>query len=133
MLTTRPFIQTEKELHLETDGQKKVVLVTGGGAYKYAELFEQRLGVKFQKLDEMACLISGLNFFLERFFLPRHSFQRTNSLLFSAAELILVLVSQNSVPYESYTFSPDPEELNPRAFVPVEVCPTHTLTPSQSI
>jgi hypothetical protein len=38
---------------------------TGGGAYKYADLFKERLGVSLEKEDEMDCLVSGANFLLK--------------------------------------------------------------------
>ena len=41
------------------------IKVTGGGAYKYAELIEQKLGLKISKKDEMECMIRGCNFLLK--------------------------------------------------------------------
>ncbi|GIL89535.1 hypothetical protein Vretimale_1901 [Volvox reticuliferus] len=41
------------------------VKATGGGAYKYADVFKERLGVVLEKEDEMACLVSGCNFLLK--------------------------------------------------------------------
>lgn len=38
--------------------------LAGGGAYKYGELFKERLGVVLDQEDEMACLVSGCNFLL---------------------------------------------------------------------
>ena len=38
---------------------------TGGGAYKYADLFKERLGVSIEKEDEMNCLVAGANFLLK--------------------------------------------------------------------
>ena len=38
---------------------------TGGGAYKYADLFKERLGVSLDKEDEMDCLVAGANFLLK--------------------------------------------------------------------
>ena len=35
--------------------------VTGGGAYKYADVLENRLGLAFQKSDELETLIKGAN------------------------------------------------------------------------
>lgn len=37
----------------------------GGGAYKYAELFKERLGLVLDSLDEMQCLVAGCNFLLK--------------------------------------------------------------------
>lgn len=42
-----------------------VVKATGGGAYKYTDLFKERLGVSLDKEDEMNCLVSGANFLLK--------------------------------------------------------------------
>lgn len=38
------------------------VKATGGGAYKFAEVFRQRLGLILEKEDEMHCLVDGCNF-----------------------------------------------------------------------
>ncbi|PKU86941.1 Pantothenate kinase 2 [Dendrobium catenatum] len=38
---------------------------TGGGAYKYADDFKERLGVSLDKEDEMNCLVAGANFLLK--------------------------------------------------------------------
>ena len=40
------------------------VKATGGGAYKFAKLFEEELGVVFDKEDEMGCIIGGANYLL---------------------------------------------------------------------
>ncbi|CAM6128447.1 unnamed protein product [Calypogeia fissa] len=40
------------------------IKATGGGAFKYADVFKERLGVTFDKEDEMDCLVSGANFLL---------------------------------------------------------------------
>ncbi|CAL1543269.1 unnamed protein product [Lymnaea stagnalis] len=56
----------------------KVIKVTGGGAYKYTELINGKLGVQVDKEDEMECLIKGCNFLLknisdEAFCYTRHA------------------------------------------------------------
>ncbi|KAI3439560.1 Pantothenate kinase 2 [Psidium guajava] len=38
---------------------------TGGGAFKFADLFRERLGVSIEKEDEMDCLVAGANFLLK--------------------------------------------------------------------
>ncbi|GFS24453.1 pantothenate kinase [Elysia marginata] len=43
----------------------KVIKVTGGGAYKYTDLIQSKLGVTVDKVDEIACLIEGCNFLLK--------------------------------------------------------------------
>jgi pantothenate kinase len=37
----------------------------GGGAFKYTELFRERLGVVLEKEDEMSCAVAGANFLLQ--------------------------------------------------------------------
>ncbi|EFA83432.1 pantothenate kinase [Heterostelium album PN500] len=76
----------DNKLHLE-DGKPKDVRVTGGGAYKYADLFNEKLGCRLIKEDEMHCLIVGTNFLL------------------------------NNIQRESYTYSPTPNAITPREFV----------------
>mmetsp|Transcript_11124 Transcript_11124/g.16061 ORF Transcript_11124/g.16061 Transcript_11124/m.16061 type:complete len:491 (-) Transcript_11124:61-1533(-) len=44
----------------------KDVRATGGGAVKYAENFREELAVVLQHLDEMDCLVRGLNFLLTK-------------------------------------------------------------------
>ena len=41
------------------------VISTGGGAFKYADLFKSRLGVVLEREDEMLCLVNGCNFLLK--------------------------------------------------------------------
>jgi len=38
---------------------------TGGGAYKFADDFREKLGVCLDKLDEMDSVVSGANFLLQ--------------------------------------------------------------------
>ncbi|KAJ4840212.1 Pantothenate kinase 2, mitochondrial [Turnera subulata] len=38
---------------------------TGGGAYKFADLFKEKLGISLDKEDEMNCLVAGANFLLK--------------------------------------------------------------------
>ncbi|KAL0925008.1 hypothetical protein M5K25_003314 [Dendrobium thyrsiflorum] len=42
-----------------------IIKATGGGAYKYADDFKERLGVSLDKEDEMNCLVAGANFLLK--------------------------------------------------------------------
>lgn len=56
----------------------KKIKVTGGGAYKYAELIQRKLGLIVDKEPEMNCLINGCNFLLrnipdEVFIYQRHA------------------------------------------------------------
>ncbi|CAG9461150.1 unnamed protein product [Pedinophyceae sp. YPF-701] len=60
----------EKGLHrrpLDSGGRDTdvaMVKATGGGAYKYADLFKQELGVVLEKEDEIGCLVAGAGFLL---------------------------------------------------------------------
>ncbi|XP_057855485.2 pantothenate kinase 2 isoform X2 [Cryptomeria japonica] len=47
-----------------TDGEP-IIKATGGGAYKFADIFKDRLGVTLSKEDEMDCLVAGANFLLK--------------------------------------------------------------------
>ncbi|XP_034908962.1 pantothenate kinase 2 [Populus alba] len=52
--------------HSDTSSNGNAVIkATGGGAYKYANLFKERLGVSLDKEDEMDCLVAGANFLLK--------------------------------------------------------------------
>lgn len=44
---------------------KNIVKATGGGAFKFADLFKDKLNIVFDKFDEMECLVSGANFLLK--------------------------------------------------------------------
>jgi len=55
----------EHDLHHSYGPDKtNIVNATGGGAYKFAEVVKEKLGITFGKHDEMKCLIDGLNFLL---------------------------------------------------------------------
>ena len=58
------FIQDKKLLERsETAGHSKArILATGGGAYKYANVFLEELDVVLEKKDEFACLVAGCSF-----------------------------------------------------------------------
>ncbi|XWS48170.1 hypothetical protein CRYUN_Cryun13aG0050100 [Craigia yunnanensis] len=45
--------------------ENAVIKATGGGAYKFSDLFKERLGVSIDKEDEMDCLVAGANFLLK--------------------------------------------------------------------
>lgn len=44
---------------------EKVLLATGGGAQKYANMIRRELGCQLAKGDELACLLLGVNFLLQ--------------------------------------------------------------------
>ncbi|XP_057251367.1 pantothenate kinase 1 isoform X2 [Beta vulgaris subsp. vulgaris] len=48
-----------------SDKKKLMIKATGGGAYKYADLFKEKFGVRLDKEDEMDCLVAGSNFLLK--------------------------------------------------------------------
>ncbi|XP_078429206.1 pantothenate kinase 2 isoform X2 [Wolffia australiana] len=42
-----------------------IIKATGGGAFKFADVFKECLGISLDKEDEMGCLVSGANFLLK--------------------------------------------------------------------
>ncbi|XP_031386297.1 pantothenate kinase 1 [Punica granatum] len=61
-----------KQLHLNgcwhhdsTLREKTIIKATGGGAFKFADLFKEKLGVSLDKEEEMECLVNGANFLLK--------------------------------------------------------------------
>ncbi|KAK4765647.1 hypothetical protein SAY86_026737 [Trapa natans] len=53
-------------LHQECpSGEKTIIKATGGGAFKFADLFNEKLGVSLEKEEEMQCLVAGANFLLK--------------------------------------------------------------------
>ena len=57
-------------------GVNVVLQVTGGGAYKYSQLIETKLGLNINKEDEMLCMIRGCNFLLRNISDEAFSYQR---------------------------------------------------------
>ncbi|KAL6969448.1 Pantothenate kinase 2, mitochondrial [Sarracenia purpurea var. burkii] len=52
--------------HHEAPNHDNIIIkATGGGAYKFADLFKEKLGVSLDKVDEMDCLVAGANFLLK--------------------------------------------------------------------
>jgi pantothenate kinase len=43
----------------------KTISVTGGGAYKFADLIKEKLNLEVSKVDEMDCICAGANFLLK--------------------------------------------------------------------
>lgn len=59
------FIET-KGLHRRGDSSIPArVKATGGGAFKYADKFRDRLGLILEREDEMGCMVGGCNFLLK--------------------------------------------------------------------
>ncbi|XP_028920993.1 4'-phosphopantetheine phosphatase [Ornithorhynchus anatinus] len=52
--------------------ETKVIQATGGGAYKFKDLIEQKLHLKVDREDVMTCLIKGCNFVLKN--IPHEAF-----------------------------------------------------------
>lgn len=42
------------------------IFTTGGGAYKYAQLFKERLGITLQPVDELGVVIKGISWLVKR-------------------------------------------------------------------
>ncbi|KAJ0038258.1 hypothetical protein Pint_22955 [Pistacia integerrima] len=65
------FIRSKKlhlggvRLHDAPASDKILVKATGGGAYKFADLVKEKLGIIVEKEDEMDCLVAGANFLLK--------------------------------------------------------------------
>lgn len=38
---------------------------SGGGAFKFADVFKEKLGISLDKLDEMDSVVAGANFLLK--------------------------------------------------------------------
>ncbi|KAG6429568.1 hypothetical protein SASPL_107620 [Salvia splendens] len=53
--------QDDKDLASE----EIIIKATGGGAFKFADLFKEKLGIVLDKVDEMSCLVAGANFLLK--------------------------------------------------------------------
>lgn len=50
----------------DTEADRNAIIkATGGGAYKFTDLFKEKLGVSLDKEDEMNCLVAGANFLLK--------------------------------------------------------------------
>ncbi|XP_020241723.1 pantothenate kinase 1-like isoform X1 [Asparagus officinalis] len=69
------FIQDKKLLNGRPPGvstANRVMKATGGGAFKFADVFKEKLGVSLDKLDEMDSVVAGANFLLKK--IPGESF-----------------------------------------------------------
>ncbi|WCJ38454.1 pantothenate kinase 1 [Euphorbia peplus] len=53
--------------HEDLIKEKNFIKATGGGAYKFTDLFKDKLGISLDKEDEMDCLVKGSNFLLKAF------------------------------------------------------------------
>ncbi|KAI3733488.1 hypothetical protein L6452_12931 [Arctium lappa] len=55
---------------------KNIIKATGGGAFKFADLFKEKLGISLDKVEEMSSLVSGANFLLKA--VPSEAFTYVN-------------------------------------------------------
>lgn len=55
---------------------KNTIKATGGGAFKFADLFKEKLGISLDKVEEMSSLVSGANFLLKA--VPSEAFTYVN-------------------------------------------------------
>ncbi|KAK1552292.1 hypothetical protein Q3G72_014005 [Acer saccharum] len=51
--------------HEDPASDKILIKATGGGAYRFADLIKEKLGVGIEKEEEMECLVAGANFLLK--------------------------------------------------------------------
>lgn len=72
------FIRAEGLLASNGGGEGVTLKATGGGAYKFADDFLEKLGVCLDKLDEMDSVVSGANFLLQS--IPGAAFTHMNGL-----------------------------------------------------
>ena len=49
----------------DSSSVNKTISVTGGGAYKFADLIKEKLNLEVSKVDEIDCICSGANFLLK--------------------------------------------------------------------
>ncbi|KAI7753992.1 hypothetical protein M8C21_015557 [Ambrosia artemisiifolia] len=55
---------------------KNTIKATGGGAFKFADLFKEKLGISLDKVEEMGSLVSGANFLIKS--VPSEAFTYVN-------------------------------------------------------
>ncbi|KAL3501180.1 hypothetical protein ACH5RR_035629 [Cinchona calisaya] len=64
-LSTNEFQLYGGSCHWACACNQNVIKATGGGAFKFTELFKEKLGVTLDKVDEMDSLVAGTNFLLK--------------------------------------------------------------------
>ncbi|RHY33069.1 hypothetical protein DYB32_001905, partial [Aphanomyces invadans] len=62
----------------------RVLSCTGGGAHKYADLFQSLAGIQIKKEDEIKCMVKGLNFLLNLFPYEVYTFVVLSSMIKSS-------------------------------------------------
>ncbi|CRG82813.1 type II pantothenate kinase [Talaromyces islandicus] len=80
------FIQQLKQDHERLNGSvpdELCVIATGGGAYKYYDRLKQTLNVDIMREEEMDCLITGLDFFINEIPNEVFSYSETEHMQFT--------------------------------------------------
>jgi bifunctional damage-control phosphatase, subfamily II, fusion protein len=85
------FIESKGLHRRNKSGMKMRVKATGGGAYKFADKFRERLGLILEREDEMACMVDGCNFLLRA--VQHEVFSYENS------QMTFVEINQDPYPY----------------------------------
>lgn len=69
------FIKSSRLLYssgIDPSGGHIIIKAAGGGAFKYADVFKEKLGVSLDKMDEVESVVAGANFLLQK--IPCESF-----------------------------------------------------------
>lgn len=69
------------------------VKATGGGAFRYADLFKEKLGITLDKVDEMDSLVAGANFLLKVGTCMTYAYLTSNSSEKYGPECLVVVTS----------------------------------------
>lgn len=64
-LSSKKFQQCGSQCHHSHAVDKIKIKATGGGAFKFADLFKEKLGITLDKVEEMESLVAGANFLLK--------------------------------------------------------------------
>ncbi|KAL3511303.1 hypothetical protein ACH5RR_030704 [Cinchona calisaya] len=64
-LSSKQFHRNGGYCHGDCASDKNIIKATGGGAFKFADLFKEKLGMTLDKVDEMDSLVAGANFLLK--------------------------------------------------------------------
>ncbi|XP_009621068.1 pantothenate kinase 1 [Nicotiana tabacum] len=64
-LSSKKLQQCGAQCHHSHTVDKIKIKATGGGAFKFADLFKEKLGITLDKVEEMESLVAGANFLLK--------------------------------------------------------------------
>ncbi|CDP13172.1 unnamed protein product [Coffea canephora] len=64
-MSSKQFHRNGEDCHGASVSEKNIIKATGGGAFKFADLFKEKLGMTLDKVDEMNSLVAGANFLLK--------------------------------------------------------------------